>query len=284
MSANPDPGVRPAAAAPAPTRTTIVMGDFEIRDARDRPVHVYFARPAAPMPNARIVFVLHGSSRTGQLARDLGIPHVETRGIIAVAPHFAEEHHSLDDYRTGGTANEAGGLRPRGEWTLTIIDQIFERLRAEWKLSSETYDIIGHSAGGQFLHRLVLFLPEARYRRAVASAPAVFVLPLTSAPFPHGLAGTGIGDAELRAAFERDVVIAIGDRDIERRPWTVDEAAQGPHRYARALRFFTTVLDEAERIGAGLAWRLRIEHGVSHDPPKMIAALFEEVFRVEPNK
>jgi pimeloyl-ACP methyl ester carboxylesterase len=52
-----------------------------------------------------------------------------------------------------------------------VIERLFDHVRQTLGISATTYDIVGHSAGGQFVERLVLFLPSARFRRAVASSP-----------------------------------------------------------------------------------------------------------------
>jgi hypothetical protein len=49
------------------------MGSFRFVDARgsvDRPITVWYYRPRELNPDARIVFVMHGASRTAEMARD----------------------------------------------------------------------------------------------------------------------------------------------------------------------------------------------------------------------
>src|SRR4029453_9840864 len=82
-----------------------------------------------------------------------------------------------DSYSFGGMVDTTGRLRPRNEWSLFIIEQLFDNIRARWKLETTTYDAIGHSGGAQFLHRLVLFVPEARFGRAIASSPGRYAFP-----------------------------------------------------------------------------------------------------------
>src|SRR5271155_4121645 len=47
----------------------------------------------------------------------------------------------------------------------------------QFQFTSKTYYLYGHSAGGQFAHRLVLFMPNARYQRVVAANPGYYTMP-----------------------------------------------------------------------------------------------------------
>jgi len=140
-----------------------------------------------------------------------------------------------------------------------------------------SYDIVGHSAGGQFVHRLVLFVPEARFRRAVVSSPGRYAFPSAGVQFPYGLRGSPADTATLRRAFQRDVLLLLGDKDVadQARAWEPETAAQGRNRFARGLHFFASAAEEAFALGTPLAWRLRIAEGVDHDPPRMVRAALD---------
>ena len=238
----------------------------------------------------RIVFLMHGNSRTGRQARDIGEQYAREQGFVLLAPEFSQEHYpGRWMYDFGNMTDSAGKLRPEREWTFLAIEHLFDFVREHTGLTSPTYDIVGHSSGGQFVHRLVLFVPEARFRRAVASTPGRYALPVRSIDFPYGLRGTAVGSALLGRALGRDLVLLLGDKDTE--PQTVpeeqaidsqharDAMAQGQNRFARGLRFFATATEEANSLGVPLAWRLRLAPGIDHDPPRMVRAAFQELFR-----
>ncbi len=123
----------------------------------------------------------------------------------------------------------------------------------------------------------MLFLPSARFRRAVASSPGKYAFPSFRYAFPYGLEGSGIDAERLARAFGRDFVLLLGDRDTtdtEREPAAM---LQGANRFARGLRFFATATEEARAVDATFAWRLRIVQGADHTPAPMVAAAFEEL-------
>jgi len=190
-------------------------------------------------------------------------------------------------YDFGNMMDSAGRMLPEREWTLVAIEHLFDFVRERAGLASPTYDIIGHSSGGQFVHRLVLFVPDARFRRAIASSPGRYAVPLPSVAFPYGLGGTAVDSAALARVFGRDVVILLGDRDTDEQTMADEQAidperapdamAQGQNRFARGLRFFATVTEQAKAVGVPLMWRLRLAHGIDHDPGLMVRAAFDEL-------
>ena len=48
------------------------------------------------------------------------------------------------------------------------------------------YQIFGHSAGGQFVHRYVMYKPNARYDKIIASASGWYTETDLNISFPYG--------------------------------------------------------------------------------------------------
>ena len=227
---------------------TDTMGSFRFADARgavDRPIMVWYDRPPGRRPDGRIVFVMHGGSRTGEAARDIGAAYGRRHGVIVLAPEFSERYYPGDAYAFGNMVDSAGRLLPKSQWAFSTLEDLFDAVRQAAGLTSPTYDIVGHSAGGQFVHRLVLFVPNARFRRAVASSPGRYALPSLTAAFPYGLRGTTIDSAALIRALSRELVLILGDRDTEDRPREPEAMSQG----AESLRARTAVLRGSDRRG-----------------------------------
>jgi poly(3-hydroxybutyrate) depolymerase len=237
------------------------------------PITVWYYLPPAVEANTRVVFLLHGDSRTGREARDLGVQHARDGRFILLAPEFDEEHFPGDSYSFGGMVDTARRLRPRDDWTLLIIEQLFEHVRVRWKLKATTYDAIGHSGGAQFLHRLVLFVPEARFARAIASSPGRYSFPTSAQQVPYGMGGTDAA-ALLKQAFQRDFVLLLADRDTADRVREPEAMAEGTNRFTRGLRFFATAVERANELGVPFHWQLRIKHGADHSPQEAVASAF----------
>jgi hypothetical protein len=252
-------------------------GSFRFVDpGSDHPITVWFCRTSRAAPDTRIVFVMHGSdSQTARQACGLASPYIEPLNAIVLAPQFTEEYFPGDAYVFGNMLDAAGKVLPKSAWALTVIERLFDMVRDEMGLHRMVYDVAGFSGGAQFVHRLVLFVPEARFRRAVAASAGRYVFPSWSAQFPYGLDGSPIDGLHLAKAFSRDLVVLLGDRDITDREREPGSMAQGTTRFARGLRFFATATDEAAALGVPLRWQLRIVPGTDHSPVHMVRAALE---------
>jgi poly(3-hydroxybutyrate) depolymerase len=249
------------------------MASFEFVNTARIAITVWYYLPPAVEADTRVVFLLHGDSRTAREARDLGAPYARDGRFILLAPEFDEEHFPGDLYSLGGMVDATRRLRPRNDWSLLIIEQLFEHVRVRWKLTATTYDAIGHSGGAQFLHRLVLFVPEARFARAIASSPGRYAFPTVAEQVPYGMGGTDAA-ALLKRAFQRDFVLLLADRDTADRVREPEAMAEGANRFTRGLRFFATAVEQANELGVPFHWQLRITQGVDHSPREAVAAAF----------
>jgi hypothetical protein len=175
----------------------------------------------------------------------------------------------------GNMIDAHGDVLPKSAWALTAIERLFDLVRHEMGLNRSEYDIVGFSGGAQFVHRLVLFVPEARFRRAVAASAGRYAFTSWSERFPYGLAGTSIDRTALALAFSRDFVLLLGDRDLGDRERETAAMAQGTTRFGRGLRFFATATDEAATLGVPFRWTLRIAHGIDHSAKPMVRAALD---------
>ena len=255
----------------------VARGSFLFRDpGSNRPVTVWFCRPPSITPAARILFVMHGSeSDTARQACEIASPYLQPLNAIVLAPQFSEQYFPDDAYVFGDMVDATGQVLPKSRWALTVIERLFDLVRETVGVSGGEYDIVGFSGGAQFVHRLVLFVPEARYRRAVAASAGRYAFPSWSARFPYGLAGSPIDRTVLPTVFSRDLVVLLGDRDTSDHEREPEAAAQGASRFARGLRFFATATDEAAALQVPLRWELRVAHGLDHSPAPMVRAALE---------
>jgi len=252
-------------------------GQFEFGGGAGRePMTVWYCRPARLGPDTRVVFVMHGGDpQTARHACTVAGEYPRAHDALILAPQFSEASYPGDSYMFGAMTGPDGSLLPSSQWGFMAVERLFDAVRSGLDLRTTTYDIVGFSGGGQFVHRLVLFVPDARFRRAVACSPARYAFPTTAVRFPYGLGGSSVGAAQLRAAFARDFILLLGDRDTVDRERETAAKAQGTNRFARGLRFFAVATEEAGAMGAPLAWQLRILPGVDHDPARVVRAALE---------
>ena len=253
------------------------------RGGSKRAITVNVHRPAAFTAQAPILLVMHGLKRNGAEYRDYWRDEAEKRGILVVAPEFsAAQYAHPHQYNYGAMCRADGTPEPHDEWLFPVVDAVFKDVRARAGSKRERYVLFGHSAGAQLVHRLVTFGWSPSIERAAAANAGSYTLPARGEAFPFGLDGTPVTDADLRTLFSRPMVILLGDRDQDTAdvhlPREPEAMRQGPHRFARGLRYMEVARREAARLGVPLAWRLAIAPGVAHSGHDMAPFAARELF------
>ena len=67
--------------------------------------------------------------------------------------------------------------------------QVFENIKTNLNYLGNSYNMFGHSAGAQFVHRFIQFKPLSRVDKAVSANAGWYTLPDTTIDFPYGLKG-----------------------------------------------------------------------------------------------
>lgn len=253
-------------------------GAFQINDGRGRlaaPLRVFYYRPDNFTADGPIVMVVHGTSRNANRYRDYWIEAADRYGALIIAPEFTRERYpGARHFNLGNMVARDGGVVPRAEWTFPVLDRVFAALRKRVAARRAAYSLFGHSAGAQFVHRMIMFAPSDRVSRAVAANAGWYTVPSQSDVLPYGLAGTGLKSVNLTEAFSRQMVILLGtnDNDPQRRflRRTNQAMRQGPHRLARGHYFFKAAKIEAAHLGAPILWRLVEVDGVGHSARRMV--------------
>ena len=171
----------PAAHAGGPeVRIGSASGDFVFTDAQgdaSRPVTVYTYLPRrADVRTAPILFVMHGFHRSARQYRDDWAYHADQYGFIVVAPLFDAKTWG-SDYSYPSTKGKNRRPRDDAQTSFALIEHLFDALKDATGNTQPRYLIYGFSEGGQFVHRLVLTQPEARYARAVIGTPGWYTMP-----------------------------------------------------------------------------------------------------------
>lgn len=243
----------------------------------DKPLEVNFYRPARHQPNDPVIVVQHGMLRNGDDYRDFWIEAAEKHNLLIVAPTFPnEEFPKADGYNNGLVVTEDGTIAPREQWLYAVPTRVLEALRAGGVIDQPVIRIFGHSAGGQFVHRMLATQGSEPYAAAMASNPGWYTLPTLERRFPEGLGGLDLDREALARWFAYPMILFAGDRDIvtddPNLPSQAEALAQGPHRYGRAHFMLDFARAEAERLGVPCNWQLITVPGIGHDGAAMSRA------------
>lgn len=244
-------------------------------DGPDLPV--WYQLPDKVTAETPVVFVMHGVNRDADRYRDEWADLARRHGFIVIVPKFSRsDFPGSRGYNTGYFIEEDGVSRPRSLWSFAAIEPLFDDVRARFGTRAARYTIYGHSAGAQFVHRFVLFMPEARIDQAIAANAGWYTMPDLATPFPYGLSGAPVDERALSAALGQRVTVLLGTADTDRSDpnlrKTPEADAQGPHRFARGQRFFEQGQKAATLRGTPFAWKLVTVPDVSHSNGRMAEA------------
>jgi hypothetical protein len=240
-----------------------------------KPVKVYFNIPDNVNAQTPLVFVFHGVERNAEDYRDALVAKSNQHQFILVVPEFSETFYpSANQYNLGnvfvnGENPSLTTLNPESIWTFSIIEPLFDYIISSLQNASTHYHIIGHSAGAQFTHRLLMYKPNGRYQKVVSSAAGWYTVPNTSENFPYGFKESPLMSLSLPALLEKKVIVQVGSLDNNpnasglRRNSIVD--IQGTHRLARAQYFFNFTQDLALTHQVDFQWELQILQGFNHN-------------------
>lgn len=238
-------------------------------------LRVYYHVPAQISRDARILFVFHGAGRNANDYRDAMINQANLQQFIVIAPEFSTENftggngYNLGNVFQDGDNPSVQTLNNESDWSFSIIEPLFEHVRSQLTNTSSSYDLFGHSAGGQFVHRLLMFKPNIRVDKIVVSASGWYTMPDNTISFPHGFRNSPLENSSLQVLFFRKVHIQVGTNDNNpndsnlRRDALTD--AQGTNRRTRANYFFNNAQNIATSLQIPFAWSFREIPNASHN-------------------
>ena len=246
---------------------------FEFSDWGGPAINVHTYKPEIANKNSQILFIMHGNSRDPERYVDNWVKQSDEYGFLLVAPEFSRKDFSSSrNYNLGNVYRKNGrnnyGRIKEDRWTFSTIEPLFDEIKRRTGSEAETYNIFGHSAGGQFVHRFVYFKPTARYEVAIAANAGWYTLPSILAKWPYGLGDTFLDEDDLKMALGKNLVILLGTADTDIKSSSLrktDEAnAQGPHRFARGKTFFDVGRRTAKIYDIPFRWRIYAAPDVAH--------------------
>lgn len=230
---------------------------------------------------APILFAMHGHHRSSKGYRNDWAQYADKHGFMVFAPLFDEKHWGKGRYSYASVVSRKGKIRDPSRWSFSVIERLFDAIKASTGNTQPRYLIFGFSEGGQFVHRMVLMMPQARFSRAVAGSPGWYTMPRMDVKFPYGLAGSPASPASLKTSLGRDFVLLLGEADNdpnhEELRKTPEAMAQGENRLARGKRFFAEGQRRAREMGTPFGWRTQNVPGADHTSRKVTgqaAAIF----------
>lgn len=239
-------------------------------------VRIHYYVPAGMTSEMQIQFVMHGAGRNADDYLEGWKASADEYRLVIVAPELTKESFTSEEYIGGRFLTPEGSIADPGSTTFSLIDRIFEFVRDELELQNSTYNIYGHSAGGQFTHRFMQFYDSPYVGKAVAANAGWYTFPDDSTAYPYGIEGLFDDNDSLRKTYYKDdLTILLGtadtirDKDLRQ---TQEADLQGLTRLARGERFFDYNMAKAEDAGFTFIWQKSYVTGSGHDHTLMSPA------------
>ena len=249
---------------------------YAYKKSERKSIKVWTYKPQEWQSGNKIVFVMHGGGRNAEDYLNAWIEIAQKNNVLIVAPEFENKFakYITNDYQEGNLFTFFGTRNPKKEWAYTVIENIFNHIKSINTITNENYDIFGHSAGGQFVHRMILLMPEARIRTAISANSGFYSLPKENLEFPYGFKNTEIDlKPELKKAYKKRLIILLGELDNDPSLGTfrtTDLAMeQGAYRLERGANFYKANKELKNKNNWEFNWTIDTIKNVGHDYKKM---------------
>ena len=275
-------------------------GSFVIAGGKEHPdkkIEVYYHKPMAFNSDTQVLFVIPGAGRNGWSYRDAWKEASEQYNLLILSPNYSEQDYPefwsynlagmisdvvINEQRTA--INSYQIVHNEDAWIYSDFDRIFDEVVNTLSLQAKTYDMFGHSAGGQVLHRFALFNPTNKANRILAGNSGWYTVPDCSQDFPYGLKQAPIADESLAKSFRQKLTVFLGEKDDQNetrghlvRNDVIDK--QGTYRLARGKYFYQKAKQYAEDKGSDFNWKITVVPGVGHNYRAMSEAAADYLYQ-----
>jgi len=234
------------------------------------PIDVITYIPPNAVKDTPVLIVIPGASRDAQRFHaswlDLAKKNHFSVLTIGARKRFFPDEYS---YNAGGVVSENGDIIDESEWLFSAIEPIFSDFKERYGFKAKRFYLFGHSAGGGFVHRYLLFKPDAPIVKAVAANPAFVTLPDKNTAYPFGLKNVSVSDKNIKTWLRYHMAIVLGEEDLGPRTKPLSNGTmareQGPNCLTRGELLYEKALKKAEELDASFEWKLITVPGVGHD-------------------
>lgn len=257
---------------PALAQAGVQRFDFKAWDGPDLPV--WYIRPKGTGPGGPVLFVFHGVKRDADRYLGEWVELAEKNGLIVVVPEFTPKNFKgAEGYNFGAIMDDKGKARPRSSWSYSLLEPLFDAIVARERLTAKEYLVFGHSAGAQFVHRMMLTGAGPRLKQAISANAGSYAMPTDQVAWPFGFGGVPAGAWDPARAYRQPMVILLGtadnDPDYPSLPRQPQAMAQGPHRLERGQKFYRIARSDAAARRLLFHWQCAFAPGIGHDNSKM---------------
>ena len=266
--------------------------NFTYAGLTQKPIKVFYHIPQGDKTTMPILLIFHGDERNAEDYRNWCIAYANQYHFMVFAPEFTDQNFSgASGYAIGNVYTDGNNptpltLIPQDQWTFSYIEPLFDHIKAASGSARNTYKIFGHSGGGQFVHRFVMFKTNARYDTAVAANSGWYTVanPSINYPnYPYGISNSPLATVNPNNYFSRRLIVSVGQLDTNSNDSSLRHNtasdAQGLNRFDRANYFYQKSQVYATSTNAIFNWRFNIVPNSGHNAQLMMDAAVKLLFQ-----
>ena len=149
-------------------------------------IDIFYSIPETIDANTKILFLLHGGSRTAEKYINEWLPIANDRNVVLIAPRFSAEFFPEYAYLMMSTKN-GKLLKDQSMYLNNSLGLLFDFFRFKLKLSTSTYRLYGHSGGSHFIQRYLLLSQETNIEKAAMANAGFYTFVNDQISYPFGI-------------------------------------------------------------------------------------------------
>lgn len=251
-----------------------------VKTLSSQPITVHYIIPSAgDITKMPILFIFPGESRDADVHLVYFSDWAKQNRVMVFALEYSTAYYpTTTEYILGGINKSQSniGILTKDKWNFNYVESLFSDIVASTGSTQTLYDMWGHSAGAQYVHRFCTFVENAHVNRAIAANSGWYTIADAGKSFPYGYKEIADVDwnAQLPKVFARRMYVQLGGNDTSTAGLNSNEesVAQGANRLERGKYYFSTSQALAAAKGMAFNWTLSIVPGIGHDPENMAKA------------
>jgi hypothetical protein len=272
------------------TKFNLGSGKFTLDGGKGHPekqIEIYYHLPLSHNKKTKVLIVVPGAGRNGWSYRDSWVEASEKYNLLILSPSYSDKYYprfwnynigrmlsNVKINKTKSAIESYTVVNDHHEWIFSDFDRMFDYSVSQLNLTTKKYDMFGHSAGGQILHRFALFYRSNKADRILASNSGWYTVPTFDENFPYGLNNGVSTQDKIGSAFKSKLTVFLGelDNENETRGHLVKNSQlniQGTYRLSRGKYFFEKAKKMASSLNAEFNWNIKVVQSVGHDYKNM---------------
>lgn len=244
------------------------------------PVHYFI--PKGDKNEMKVQVIIHGNERNAREYIAAWAQKAREYGLILLAPEFSEAQFNSSLFQEGNAVTN-GKLNAPEKTTFYLLDKIFEFSKEELPFPATSFYVYGHSAGAQFVHRMVEFYESSYLNKAVSANAGWYTFPNENISYPYGIKSLVTDSKAFRKSFfQKDLILLLGTADTLRTGdlrITAQADSQGRNRLERGNNFFGFCEDKARVESHSFNWKLFYVEDTGHDHVLMSKAAADVLYK-----